>query len=206
MEPFHFVDAYNGVTQLLGTVRVSQLMALEATPYFFLQLGGIGTHSIVATYNGTSSICEQFLASCECNCYRTLFHYNKLGADRENFRQLVAYGVIVSRYGDSYSNWNQFRFSDTTNANWLAGKQVLGSGTAGYQIAGATGSPVPVGNKPQSIVAGDFSGDGFVDLAVLNGNSQNISILKGDGTGAFTVLAAETYNRQHSCRYRYSRF
>ena len=39
-----------------------------------------------------------------------------------------------------------------------------------------------------SIVAGDFTGDGVLDLAVANSFSSNISILLGDGHGGFTVL------------------
>ncbi|MEG4171337.1 MULTISPECIES: DUF4347 domain-containing protein [unclassified Microcoleus] len=38
---------------------------------------------------------------------------------------------------------------------------------------------------PLSIGTGDFNGDGFSDLAVLNLNSRDISILLGTGTGSF---------------------
>ena len=37
------------------------------------------------------------------------------------------------------------------------------------------------------MAAGDFDGDGNIDLAVLNSNDKTISILIGDGTGGFTV-------------------
>jgi hypothetical protein len=48
----------------------------------------------------------------------------------------------------------------------------------------ATGS-VPVG-----VIAGDFNGDGNLDLAVANAYSQNVSIFLGKGNGTFTTEPA----------------
>ena len=186
-----FRDTYNGVTQLLGTVQVQSAHGTRGNAVLLPQLGGIGTHSIVATYNGTSSFANSSSLAANATVtglYSTTTSLAQTGGTSGNW-SLTA--TIVGLGTATLSPTGTISLLDTTNANWLLGSGVLGSGTAGYQIAGATGSPVPVGNKPQSIVAGDFSGDGFVDLAVLNGNSQNISILKGDGTGAFTVLAAK---------------
>jgi hypothetical protein len=71
-----------------------------------------------------------------------------------------------------------------------------GNGSGGF--APAEGSPftVPAGagsspsmpGIPQSIAAGDFSGNGNMDLAVanFNGSSDNVAILQGDGRGGFT--------------------
>jgi uncharacterized repeat protein (TIGR01451 family) len=42
-----------------------------------------------------------------------------------------------------------------------------------------------VGANPQSVVVGDFNGDGKLDLAVLNTVSNNVSILLGNGNGSF---------------------
>ncbi len=44
---------------------------------------------------------------------------------------------------------------------------------------------ITVGNSPSAIVTGDFNGDQIADLAVANQASNTISILQGDGTGAF---------------------
>ena len=41
------------------------------------------------------------------------------------------------------------------------------------------------GSNPFSIAIGDLNGDGKPDLAVANVNSNNVSILLGDGTGSF---------------------
>jgi hypothetical protein len=39
---------------------------------------------------------------------------------------------------------------------------------------------------PQAIVAGDWEGDGDLDLAVGNSGATNVSILINNGTGTFT--------------------
>ncbi|MFA4906976.1 MAG: FG-GAP-like repeat-containing protein [archaeon] len=44
---------------------------------------------------------------------------------------------------------------------------------------------VGVGSNPTSIIIGDFNGDGYLDLAVLNHGSCNVSILLNDRRGNF---------------------
>jgi len=46
-----------------------------------------------------------------------------------------------------------------------------------------------VGNHPVAIAAGDFSGDGKVDLAVANRASKTVSVLLGNGDGTFGKAA-----------------
>ena len=42
-----------------------------------------------------------------------------------------------------------------------------------------------VGNGPDAIVAGDFTGDGRTDLAVANAGDNDVSVLLGNGDGTF---------------------
>ena len=42
-----------------------------------------------------------------------------------------------------------------------------------------------VGTRPSAIVAGDFTGDGHLDLAVADAGDNDVSVLLGDGDGAF---------------------
>jgi len=42
-----------------------------------------------------------------------------------------------------------------------------------------------VGRAPYSVVAGDFNGDGIGDMAVANFSSSDVSVLRGNGDGAF---------------------
>src|SRR6266849_2455137 len=41
------------------------------------------------------------------------------------------------------------------------------------------------GNGPVSVAVGDFNGDGRQDLAVANQNSNDVSVLVGNGDGSF---------------------
>jgi Calx-beta domain/FG-GAP-like repeat/Domain of unknown function (DUF4214) len=45
---------------------------------------------------------------------------------------------------------------------------------------------VPAGTSPAALVARDFNGDGHLDLAVANNNSDDVSILLGDGAKGFS--------------------
>jgi len=67
--------------------------------------------------------------------------------------------------------------SNSNNVSILLGN---GNGTFGA----ATNFGV-AGNVPQSVVVGDFNGDGSQDLAVVNTFSNNVSILLGSGNGTF---------------------
>lgn len=61
---------------------------------------------------------------------------------------------------------------------------LLGDGTGGF--APVLGSPFPTGGfGPSSIIAADFDGDGHIDFAVSNANSNNVSVFLGNGTGGF---------------------
>src|SRR5581483_221109 len=48
----------------------------------------------------------------------------------------------------------------------------------------------PTGNGPSSIAAGDFNGDGVLDLAVANKSDNTVSVFLGSGTGTFTLQSS----------------
>jgi Bacterial Ig-like domain (group 3)/FG-GAP-like repeat/Abnormal spindle-like microcephaly-assoc'd, ASPM-SPD-2-Hydin len=101
----------------------------------------------------------------------------------------------------------------STGANWVATGDFNGDGKPDLAVAnlgssGANGvsillgdgtghftlkSPSPTtGASPFSIVAGDFNGDGELDLAVSNSGSNTVTILLGNGDGTFTSHATIT--------------
>jgi len=60
---------------------------------------------------------------------------------------------------------------------------------SGSSIALSAPSAFGVGAEPISVAVGDFNGDGKLDLAVANNGSNNVSILLGNGDGAFQAAA-----------------
>ncbi len=58
---------------------------------------------------------------------------------------------------------------------------LLGNGDGTFQPPAS----YTVGDSPVAIAAGDFGGDGRLDLAVANSDSGNVSVLMGNGDGTF---------------------
>ncbi len=65
----------------------------------------------------------------------------------------------------------------------------LGNGTGGF--TGAAGSPFATGQRPETMVAADFNGDGRLDIATANALSDDVSILLGTGTGSFLPIPGQ---------------
>lgn len=67
---------------------------------------------------------------------------------------------------------------DDDNVNIL-----LGDGNGGF--VQAVGSPIAVGSGPWDLTLVDLNNDGELDIATANANSDDISVLLGDGLGGF---------------------
>ena len=68
---------------------------------------------------------------------------------------------------------------------------LMGNSAGGFTAA--TGSPFPVGNSPSSVAAGDFNGDGYLDLAVANELDNTVTVLLGTPTGSFKLATASPF-------------
>ncbi len=214
-----FRDTYNNKTQVLGTVQVQSANGTSGTAVLPQQIGGLGAHSIVATFNAPKT----YLTSSSAvppppgnvtvtGLYPTLASLVKTGGGAGNWSLTTT--VMGIGATNAWPTGNIYLL-DTSNSNLQVGSGGLGAGTTGQQITAGSTSPVTVGNNPQSVVAGDFNGDGFIDLAVLNSTDKNISILKGDGSGGFIVLPPpplplptddESCNWKRACRIGRRRF
>jgi hypothetical protein len=68
---------------------------------------------------------------------------------------------------------------------------LLGNGSGGFRQA--PGSPFAVGRGPYSVAVGDFNGDSYQDLAVANFADGTVTVLLGNGTGAFAPAAGSPF-------------
>ena len=68
---------------------------------------------------------------------------------------------------------------------------LLGDGTG--RFTAAPNSPFPAGSQPNSVAVGDFNGDGKPDLAIANYNSNNVTVLLGNGAGGFTAAPGSPF-------------
>ncbi len=82
-------------------------------------------------------------------------------------------------------------FLDTTTGNSVLSTVPLQAAPSGPGWVNV--SNPATGNEPESIVAGDFNGDGNLDLAVGNNDpNSTVTILLGDGQGNFNPVTSQT--------------
>ncbi len=78
---------------------------------------------------------------------------------------------------------------DLVTANYGSNNVTVLLGNGNGTFTAASGSPMAVGSAPNSVALGDVNGDGKLDLMVANGDSDNLTVLLGNGNGTFTAAA-----------------
>ena len=84
------------------------------------------------------------------------------------------------------ADFNNDGILDLATANSADGtvSVLLGNGAGGF--ASSPDSPITVGNQPDAVAAADLNLDGNVDLIIANGGDGTVTVLLGNGAGAFT--------------------
>ncbi|MCU1248331.1 MAG: repeat protein, partial [Edaphobacter sp.] len=181
-----FRDTYGSVTQTLGTVQVQSANGTKGNAVLHQQLGGIGTHSIVATFNATKAYSNSSSATqivTVTGLYPTTASLTSTGV-AGNYSLTT---TIVGTGSLNLSPSGNVSIFDTSNSNYSLGSPGLGAGTFGQQTVSGSTSPVTVGNSPLGVAAGDFNNNGNIDIVVLNSGDNTTSILNGNGAGGFTA-------------------
>ena len=68
---------------------------------------------------------------------------------------------------------------------------LLGNGSGKFTTA--AGSPFSVGATPVFVAVGDFNGDGHADIVTANSADNTVTILLGNGSGAFTPASGSPF-------------
>ena len=80
----------------------------------------------------------------------------------------------------------QSLFVDANNANFLLATVQLAPNTLQFDLTSY--ETLVVGSVPAGLVAADFNGDGFPDLAIVENDQNTVSIFLGDGLGSFNSV------------------
>jgi hypothetical protein len=103
------------------------------------------------------------------------------------------FAVGTNPYCVVVGDFNGDGIQDLATANWAGSSLsvLLGNGSGGFTAA--TGSPFAAGINPRFVVVGDFNRDGIEDLAAVNRNGNNLTVLLGNGSGGFTAATGSPF-------------
>ncbi|MDX8412802.1 MAG: FG-GAP-like repeat-containing protein, partial [Mariprofundales bacterium] len=97
----------------------------------------------------------------------------------------AAAGVVSSPMSVTTADLNADNYTDVIVGNFSSNNigVLLGTGTGAF--ATAVNYTTGTSTNPAGVATGDFNGDGKLDVATANLTSSDVSILLGDGFGAF---------------------
>ena len=182
-----FTDKYNGVTETLGTVQVQSAVSGNAgTAVLETEVGGVGQHQFVATFNATSVFSS---SSSAVQAVTFAGPYLTATALASNATAPYTLTSTVSAFGPTAPTGN-VTFTDTTS-NFSLGTVALNSASLMSGFAPYTNYPVSNINNgntggTNAPAIGDFNGDGRLDYA-LPTNAGPVLIFLGKGDGTFTT-------------------
>lgn len=173
---------------ILGTVALNAgtaTLSLRPSP---------GTYSYKAEFVGTPGAATPYAASASTSAALTVTGTYQSAAIITPTGSPGSYTLTSSIYGfnktpSAPAPAGTVSFLDTTTSNSKLSTASLSASAPGpYSINSAD---FPVGNEPNSIVSGDFNGDGNQDFAIgLNSNTNTVAVLLGDGHGNFQPVTS----------------
>jgi Pro-kumamolisin, activation domain/FG-GAP-like repeat/Bacterial Ig-like domain (group 3) len=161
---------------LLGTAQLTS--AGTAVLQF---IPGAGSHSYKAVFAGTNSNAPS--ASAASSVAATASSSTTI-AQSGSVGNYTLTGTVTGN--GTVVPTGKVSFIDTSSTVTL-GSATLSSGTPSFSL-NPLQPPIAVGTGPQSVVTGDFNGDGIPDLAVVNAYASTITVLLGNGDGTFTSM------------------
>lgn len=110
-----------------------------------------------------------------------------------SFRPPVHFRVGTAPIHIAIADVNKDGIPDIVVANNGSNTLTVFIGTGRGSFKEAKGSPYPAGQSPNDIGLVDFNGDGILDVAMPNHSVKFVTVLLGDGKGAFSFAPGSPF-------------
>jgi hypothetical protein len=152
---------------------------------------GSGSHSYIAVFAGTSTNMAstsppQTVTVSPPTTFPTTTAITSTGSAGNYTLTATVVGTGNATLGPTSS----VSFIDTTNSNSVLGAATLGPLTLGRGFADAPGSPIVLGSAPRLWPRETSMATAIADLAVAEPESNNVTIMPGNGDGPFTPVGS----------------
>ena len=179
----NFCDAtatYCDETHRLGSAQLT-----NAATAIFKFIPGMGSHTYKAVFVGTNGDAASSSASSSLTVTDALATTTTISQSGNPGN----YTLTATTTGQGLlAPAGNVSFLDTSNGNLVVGDASLEP--TGTTLSSVNSQTPPTGMYPYSLAVADFNGDGIPDVAVANSNSNNLTILLGNGDGTFTATAS----------------
>jgi hypothetical protein len=181
------------------TVLLNQTAPGSTTPTFTqsdLTAGATPDSVTIADVNGDGKP-DLIVTHFDSNSVTIYLNDMAPGATAPKFKDAISYATESNPWGCVCRDFNGDGKPDIAVANYAAGTIDIYLNTT---VAGAaspsfsTPLSIPAGNFPNSVIAGDFNGDGRIDLAAANGDGNITVLLNTTSRPAATPAFATAIN------------
>jgi hypothetical protein len=165
--------------ELLGTAQLT-----SAGTAVFRLVPGIGSHSYKAIFNATTANATS-TSSAQAVTVTGLYPTTTAISPAGSAGSYSLTATVVGTGSLTLSPTGSVSFLDATNSNYFLAPATLGASTYAQTFASQVSNTV--GGASTSVAAGDFNGDGILDLAVASNGARGIDVLIGTGAGTFAA-------------------
>lgn len=188
---------FGGTAQVLASKSNGQIVIVTGplpTATVFSVTGTPGNYSFTGTVTASWPPPQGRVSFIDTSNSNLSIWYTSLPTSSPKLTQSSVTSVGTSPYSEAVGDFNGDGKPDVAVANYTANSMsvLLGNSNGTLTAVASPVSGTPNFNRPIAIVAGDFDGDGKLDLAVANATSNNVTVLLGNGNGTFAVKSVTT--------------